>query len=112
AKLEEIERLVFRPEGKMLLAKVKERRQLYVTSFSRVVDLTQDDRRRDEALQIMQAETMPALRSYEGSLRELADFQRRMMGEAAAEAKQEYTSARGLMLLLGALAILAGLTMS
>ncbi len=59
AALDTLEKLIYLPEGKELLARIKEARVKYVTSFSKVSKLLNEGKK-DEAISLMTTETLPA----------------------------------------------------
>jgi methyl-accepting chemotaxis protein len=108
AALEKLDTLVVLPEGKALLAKIKEARANYVASFTRLQQQL-DEGKRDEALRQLNAETMPLLDALQEHVKELVALQTKVMEASAAEARQNYESARSMMLALGIAAAAIGL---
>nr|WP_289623126.1 methyl-accepting chemotaxis protein [Trinickia mobilis] len=106
--LETLDKLVYSPEGKLLLAKIRESRAAYVTSFSKVAQLLAEQKR-DEATSMMSGETLPALDVLQTDTTALVDLQKRRMEASGAEAQQNIESARNLMIGLGAAAVLIGI---
>ncbi|MPW22913.1 HAMP domain-containing protein [Paraburkholderia sp. CNPSo 3157] len=106
--LETLDKLVSRAEGKELLAKVKETRAAYMTSFGKVAGLLATGER-DRATTMMNDETLPTLDRLEQSVRDLVKLQRRVVNERGEEARQVSESARVLMLALGLSAMLIGI---
>ncbi len=111
-KLDALEALLYRPDGKALLAKVREQRKIYVGAFSRIPGLLAEGRR-EEASQAMAADVVPALTALLAAVDELIQLQGRILDESAAEAKAIYAAARAQMLagLLAAVLVGVGLAL-
>ena len=103
-----LDELIYLPEGKALLAKIKEHRARYVVSFSKVGKLLAEDKR-DEASSMMIVETLPALGVLQGSIKELTDLQKKIVETSGADIKQSINSSRNLMIGLGMAAVLIGI---
>ncbi len=69
--LETLEKLIYLPEGKALVAKLKEARGKYVASFTKVAKLV-DEGKREEAIALLNAETLPALDALQDEFNKLA----------------------------------------
>lgn len=108
AALGTLERLVYSPEEKQLLATVKSERAQYVASFSKVSKLV-DDGKPDEAKQVMLQETLPILDKLQASVLELKDLQKNLAMAAADGVRSASGSGVQAMLALGAGALLGGL---
>ena len=106
--LETLDKLVFLPEGKALLAKIKESRAAYVASFSKVAQLLREDKR-DEATRTVNGETLPALDVLQQHIEALEELQKKRVEASGAQAKQDIESARNLMIGLGLAAVLIGI---
>jgi methyl-accepting chemotaxis protein len=109
--VETLDRLMYTEDGKALLAKFKEERAKYVTSFTQVNKMIGDDNRA-EAREVMIAETLPALDTLQETVKELADLQKSLVVASGVEAKQNIESARNLMIILGLAAILIGIVLA
>ncbi|SFU77364.1 methyl-accepting chemotaxis protein [Pseudoduganella namucuonensis] len=105
--LETLDRLVDTPEGKSLLARIRQQRMAYVASFSRVGKLVAEGNR-DEASRLMRAETLPALDALQDSIQALVAFQKKLVEASGARAERDVDLARSAMLGLGAAAVLLG----
>ncbi len=107
AKLEELETLLYKPEGKAMLAEVREKRKAYVDSFlvvGKLLDAGQDA----EAARIMTAETVPALDALLDSVDKLIKFQGRILEETGQQTRDIYTWSRNVLILfLAAMAVVA-----
>ena len=106
--METLDKLIDSPEGKALLAKIKEQRASYVDSFGKVSKLIAEDKR-DEARKMMLAETLPALDALQEPIKRLTELQKKVVEASGADVKQNIEFARNLMLDLGLAAVLIGL---
>jgi methyl-accepting chemotaxis protein len=106
--LDKLDELVYRPEGKALLAKVKELRGPYVASFTRVQKLLLEDGKRDDAAQLFTSQTLPALASYLAAIEDFNQFQGKILEASGDTAQATYRSGRTMMIGLGILAIALG----
>jgi len=103
-----LEKLLYKPEGRELLAKIKEARGAYVAALNKTVRLV-DEGKRDEAMKVLQGETMPLLDALQKPVQELANLQKKIADNAAAEAHAGYETGRTLMIGAGLVALLLGL---
>lgn len=103
-----LDRLIYLPEGKALLASLKEARGRYVASFSKVAKLL-DEGKSDEAVSTMNSETLPALYALQDSINAMTELQRKIVVASSAEVKQNINAARLLLLILGVSGLFAGL---
>ena len=102
-----LDKLVYLPEAKALLGDIRAQRTAYVQSFGKVGKLLAAAQR-DEAVLLMQNETLPALGKLQGSIKKLADIQRTLVTEHGGQVKDHIVLAGRLMAGLGALALLIG----
>ncbi|GJI97194.1 methyl-accepting chemotaxis protein [Duganella caerulea] len=102
-----LDKLVYLPEGRALLAKIKEQRAQYVVSFGKVGKLVAEDQR-EQATSLMIAETLPMLDQLQGSVKELTRQQKKIVEASGADIKQNIASSRNLMVGLGLAAVLIG----
>lgn len=112
SRLEELETLIYRPEGKAKFAEIKAARAAYVASFTQVANLLLKEGRRDEAARQMLGNTLPQLNVLIGNVNELIAIQNRIFDESAAEANSTYAFARLLMIILGVVATILALAMA
>ncbi|CAN7696358.1 methyl-accepting chemotaxis protein [Pseudoduganella sp. LjRoot289] len=105
--LETLDRLVD-PDGLSLLARIRQQRKAYVASFSAVGKLIAQDQR-EQATQMMQAETLPALDVLQESIQALTGYQKKLVEASGAQAEQHISHARTAMLGLGTAAVLLGI---
>ena len=103
-----LDKLVYLPEGKEMLARIKGARGKYVASFSKVSKL-RDEGKKDEATDLMITETLPALDTLQESIAAMADLQKKIVVASSAEIKNGIDSSRQIMFILGGLALLAGI---
>jgi methyl-accepting chemotaxis protein len=106
--LETLDQLVDSPEGRAMLAQIKESRAAYVASFTKVAQLLADDRR-DDAASAMSSETLPLLDTLQEHVSALVDFQNTKVEEGGAQARQEINAARNLMVGLGVATLVIGI---
>jgi methyl-accepting chemotaxis protein len=106
--MDTLEKMLYKPDGKAMHAKIKEARGAYVTSLNKTVKLVEEGKR-DEALKVLQGETMPLLDGLQKPVQELADFQKKIADNAAATAHSGYETGRALMIGAGLIALLLGL---
>ena len=106
--MEKLDPLIVLPEGKALLAKIKEERAAYVASFTKAGQLLEEGKR-EEAIRLLNSETLPILDSMQKSIKELVELQKKVVEISAADAKQNYEQARNLMLTLSVAAFAIGI---
>ena len=106
--LETLERLADKPESQALIAKVKEARVPYVASFSKVSELLAAGRR-EEATRLLSAETLPAIDALQERVEALHAQQQGVVKASALTLSDSIDSSRLQMLVLGAVALLAGI---
>lgn len=102
-----LEKLVQLPEGKLLLAAIKEKRGQYVQSFTKVAALVGQGQH-DEAVQLMNGETLQAIEALQTSIAGLAALQKRVVVASSAEAQQDIELSKQLMVGLVLLGLLIG----
>jgi methyl-accepting chemotaxis protein len=105
ARLDELVRL---PEGKALLAKIKEQRAAFVSSFTLVAKLVEEDKH-DEAKKAMLEQTLPALDTLQKSVNELVSLQKKVVETSGGEIKKSVDFAQMLMVAVGLGALAAGI---
>jgi len=106
--IDKLEPMLVLPEGKALMAKIKETRAAYVASFTRLQQMLAEGRR-DEAVRFLNADTLPLLDSLQGNIRALVELQAKRMEVSAEEAAANYAEARRMMLIIGASAAFIGI---
>ncbi len=108
ANLEGLDKLLYLPEGKALLAKIKEARAAYVQSFTKVTKLLADPKGRAEAARVYQSETMPALEVFMGHVGKLVELQKDVVAKTADQSEKDYATARTVMIAVLLAALAAG----
>ena len=103
-----LDQLIYLPEGKALLATLKDARAKYVAAFSKVAKLIAEGKK-DEAISAMNAETLPALDALQEPISKLADLQKNIVVASSAEVQQNITSASTLLLALGLVGLVLGM---
>ena len=106
--LHKLEQLVQLPEGKQLLAAIKEKRGQYVQSFTRVAELVGQGQRED-AVQLMNGETLPAIDALQTPIASLSALQKRIVVASSAEAQRHIEFSKQLMVGLVLLGLLIGI---
>jgi methyl-accepting chemotaxis protein len=102
-----LEQLLADTDGNAMLAKVKENRVPYLASLAAAVKLLESGKR-DQAIQAMTGDTLPALATYVGSMTALIDHQGKMLEGVGVEASATFSSALIATLALGGFALLLG----
>ncbi|MFI4941266.1 MAG: methyl-accepting chemotaxis protein [Burkholderiales bacterium] len=102
-----LDKLIYMQEGKDLLAKIKEARATYVASFTKVDNLAAEGKK-DEAINLMKIETLPALDALQDPIIALAELQKKLVVASSAEVKQDIDFSRVMMIVLGGLALFVG----
>jgi len=102
-----LDKLVYRPAGRELLAQVTSERGAYVQSFSAVLKLVEEGKR-EQATQRAMSETMPRLAKLQATVEKLSDLQDGIVTANGAEIKQHISSAHIMMVALGLAALVLG----
>ncbi len=105
--LKTLDQQVKRPEGLAALAQLRTARVAYVASFVQIAPLVQAGQL-EQARQLVRSETLPALGRLQAPIDTLRQLQDQMAHEHGAAVTQGIASARNLLLLLGAAALLLG----
>ena len=107
ALIDELDGLLYLPEGKAMLAEIRGKRKTYVDSFLEVSRMLEAGARED-ASRRMASETVPALDALLAAVDRLVDLQGRILEQSGATAKASYASARNqLLAFLGVAVVLA-----
>ncbi len=106
AKLEELDKLLYKPEGKAALADIGEKRKAYVASFSGVAKLLESGKDA-EAVRQMTTETVPALDALLASADKLIKVQGKILEDTGAASHAVYVSARNMLILFLVVAAVA-----
>lgn len=102
-----LDKLIYRPAGRELLAQVTSERAAYVQSFTAVLKLLAEGQR-EQATQRAMAETMPRLARLQVTVGKLADLQDSIVTANGAEIKQNISSALAVMIAMGVAALAIG----
>ncbi|HEX5803344.1 MAG TPA: methyl-accepting chemotaxis protein [Azospira sp.] len=106
-KLDKLDGLLYKAEGKALMGQIRERRKAYVGAFGRVPGLLEAGSDA-EASRLMEAEVVPALNALLAAVDQLIQLQGKILDESAAEADAIYRAARAQLLAGLAVALLLG----
>jgi methyl-accepting chemotaxis protein len=104
--IEFLEQTIAIPKGRELLVKVNDARGKYIAAQDALIALITADKA-DEAKAYLNKDFRPILGTYMAGLTEMAAFQAEVMDDTAKSAADAYSQARGIMLALGVLALLA-----
>ena len=108
AALDKLDTLLYLPEGKAMMLKIREVRSAYVASFTRVARLLEEGQQED-ATQLLNAETMAILDEFQARIDSLVKLQKTVVEQSAVEAQHSYQDTRTLMLTLSIAALAVGL---
>ncbi len=108
--IETMEPLLYLPEGKAAMAKIKTGREAYVASFTKVVTLV-DAGNRTEASALLFRETLPLLDKTLVDIDELRALQVKLMDDAVAKAQADAAANQRMIIGFMAFAVLAALGM-
>ena len=111
AALDTLGKLAHNDEDKAHIAKVQVARGAYATSFVKVAELIEEDKR-DDAAKMMKAETFPALDALLGTIHELVQQQKKEAEASGIKASDDIEMSQALMIGLGLAATLAGVGFS
>jgi len=106
--LEVLDRLVALPEGKQLLATLKDQRKAYVASFSQADKLLSDGQRA-EAAAFVRDSTLPALARLQDTVNQLNELQRQVVLRSGELIQHNISMANVLMASFGTAALLLGI---
>ncbi len=106
--LETLDKNVYLPEGRALLAQIKEARGKYVASFNKVARLLEESNK-DEAVRIMNTETLPLLDAMQGPINQLNTLQKKIVVASSDEVQGSIDAAQMLMSIIGVLGLVFGL---
>jgi methyl-accepting chemotaxis protein len=103
--------LVKLPVGKEILARVDAARAETVPLMDKARKLGRENRA-EEATAVLMKEVVPAANRWQAALGEMIDFQADLNKKSAARAQDDYRSAKLLLLSIGALAVMLGVTVA
>lgn len=107
AALDTLKQHIYLPEGKALLAKLVERRILYVASFTKVAQQI-DAGDKLAATETMNTETLPALDALQEPIVALTELQKKIVVESSSEVRSRIDSATFLMIALALTGLVVG----
>ena len=102
-----LDRLIVLPEGKELLATLKQQRKAYVVSFSQADKLLMAGQRAEAAVHVRD-DTLPALNRLQTTVNQLNELQRAVVVHGGQQIQQNISAANVLMASLGTAALLLG----
>ena len=105
--LEALGKLIYVPSGKALLDRVKEERERYVASFTKVAQLVTEGKR-DEAIKEMESQTLGLLDKLQESVKKLAQQQKTLVTERGNSITQDIGFTRSLFVFMGLTAVAVG----
>ncbi|MFV0662935.1 methyl-accepting chemotaxis protein [Denitromonas sp.] len=111
ALIEQLDALLYLPEGKAMVSEIRSKRKTYVDSFIEVSKLLEAGAR-DEASRRMASETVPALDALLAAVDGLIDLQGRILEQSGEAAKASYASARNQLLAFLGVAVLLSLALA
>ncbi|WP_175626293.1 MULTISPECIES: methyl-accepting chemotaxis protein [Oxalobacteraceae] len=106
-----LDKLVYTEQGKAIMQEFKQARGKYVASFGTVGKLVADNHK-EEARQMMLAETLPALDVVQGIVARLTAVQKKMVEQRGAVATGHIDAAIQMMMVLGVLAAVGGIALA
>lgn len=102
-----LEKMVYLPEGKALVSSIRQKREFFVSSFTRVRQLVVNGKK-DEAVALINSETLPAIDAMQGPISDLVKLQKNVVIESSAEAQKRIDFATRLMIGLAGLSLIIG----
>ena len=106
--IDKLDPMLDTPDGKKMLVDIKAARDVYVSSFGKVVTLVKEGNR-DEASKIAFGATYKNLQSFAKEVRDLNDLLQKSFEENGVLSGQTYQSARMQMLVLSVIAVVIGI---
>ncbi|HEX5372997.1 MAG TPA: methyl-accepting chemotaxis protein [Aquabacterium sp.] len=103
-----LDALVYLPQGRELLAEIKRKRMAFVASFTQVRRLVAEGRR-DEATQLMNNETLPAIDALDEPIARLNQLQKDVVTAGSADVQSNIQSALRVMVILAVLGLVGGI---
>jgi methyl-accepting chemotaxis protein len=107
AAVEVLDKLIYTPEAKALLAEFKEKQSRYVASLTQVQKPVREGQH-DEARELMLSEALPALDAAQEPMNKMWEFQSGLVKKAGDNTKENVAFARSLMVSMGILAVVVG----
>lgn len=106
-----LERLVETESGQQIVARIKDAREAFVASFSKVAQFLSEGRRL-EAAALMREETLPLLDTLQGHVDRLVVIQSTLVKESGESARQGISFARVVMIAVGLAAFLLSIPLA
>ncbi len=107
-RVEQLDKMLYLPDGKAKLAILQEKRKPYVASFKGVASLLAEGKR-EKAVNKMVEETLPALNVFMVAIGDLVKFQGQIMEDSGQLAQQTYENGRTVMIIAGLIALVVGM---
>jgi len=107
-KLEQLDQLLYKPEGKAKLAAIRDARKPYVAAFTKASKLLLEEGKREEASHVMERETLTALNTFMAAINDLIAFQGQIMEASGKEATATYEAGSKIMIILGVISAMFG----
>ncbi|MDD5177270.1 MAG: methyl-accepting chemotaxis protein [Sterolibacterium sp.] len=111
AKLDELDKLLYKPEGKAALNEIREKRKIYVAAFSHVAKLLEANQEA-EASKVISAEVVPALDALLAAANKLIQVQGKILQETADAGRAAYSAARLQLIVFLVIAAVAAFLLS
>ncbi|MCE5233866.1 MAG: methyl-accepting chemotaxis protein [Mizugakiibacter sp.] len=106
--MEKLDKVITQEKGIAILKNIKASRARYAEGRARTLKFIQDGKK-DEAIQFLFSDLVPALKAVESDMQSLAGFQSDLMNKSSDDAEAAYNSARTMMLGLAGAALLLAL---
>ena len=111
SKLDELDGLLYKPEGKAALSEIREKRKVYIAAFSNAAQLLEANKV-EEASRMMSGEVVPALDTLLAAMNSLIQVQGKILQETADAGRAEYSAARIQLMAFLAIAAVAATLMA
>jgi methyl-accepting chemotaxis protein len=98
-------------QEKALIASIESARASYASSFIKAAELLEEDKR-DDAANLMNSETFPALDALLDNIQQMVELQKKETGKSGVQAMQDISNARLLMIGLGLAGAVIGIGFS
>ncbi len=110
--LDQMDQLIYSPQGKELMARIRDARKPYVDSFSKASHLILEEGKSDAAAKIIINETIPLMNTYTGTISDMVKFQTDLMQSGGDASKQLVKSGRTLVIAIGTIVLIIGVLFS
>lgn len=85
AKIDLLDGLLYKPEGKVLLAEIREKRKVYIAAYSNVATMLESGKT-SEASELLASDVVPALNELLAAVNRLVEFQGKILEETGRNA--------------------------